>query len=145
MTSLGNGALLQIATKVLTRPAGMARGPEALPAAVRRAYVDLTRVSAPLIGQAGVDALTDRALHLAQRKYPWLVYAAPEQADARLAQVILCLERQDSAVATEAAAAVFAILTGLLVTFIGEPLTAHLLRQAWPDALSDLSTKESHA
>ena len=146
MTSLGNGALLQIAAKVLTRPAGTAPGPEALPAAVRRAYVDLTRVSAPLIGQVGVDALTGRALHLAQRQYPWLVYArAPEQADARLAQVILCLERQDSAVATEAAAAVFAILTGLLVTFIGEPLTAHLLRQAWPDALVDLSTKESHA
>jgi hypothetical protein len=31
----------------------------------------------------------------------------------------------------------------LLVTFIGEPLTARLLRQAWPDAFSDASTEET--
>ena len=33
--------------------------------------------------------------------------------------------------------------TGLLVTFIGEPLTAGLLRKAWPDAFSDASTEET--
>jgi len=101
-------------------------------------------VSAPLIGQIGVDALTGRALHLARREYPWLVGTrAPEQAEGPFAQVIVCLERQDPAVATEAAGAVFATFIGLLITFIGEPLTAGLLRQAWPDAFSDASTKET--
>jgi hypothetical protein len=55
------------------------------------------------------------------------------------------LERQDPAVATEAAATVFATFTGLLVTFIGEPLTARLLRKAWPDALSDAIAEEKEA
>jgi hypothetical protein len=45
---------------------------------------------------------------------------------------------------TEGAAAVTAHLLGLLVTFIGEPLTLALVREAWPDISLDesLSTTE---
>jgi hypothetical protein len=148
MTALGNAALRQLALKTLAQHAGPAAGAEALAAAARRAYDDLARVSTPLIGLVGVDALTGRALHLVQREYPWLVDTRrPEQAEESFAQVVLCLEQQDPAVATEAAGAVFATFTGLLVTFIGEPLTAGLLRKAWPaafsDAISDASTEES--
>jgi hypothetical protein len=144
MTPLENAALRQLALKVLAQQAGSAAGAEALAAAARRAYDDLARVSAPLIGQVGVEALTGRALHLAQREYPWLVQAREsEQAERPFAQVIACLERQDPAVAIEAAGAVFATLTGLLVTFIGEPLTVRLLRQAWPDAFSGASIEET--
>ena len=140
MTALENAALRQLALKVLAQRAGSTAGAEALSAAARRAYDDLARVSAPLIGQVGVEALTGRALHLAQREYPWLVQTRePEQAERPFTQVVACLERQDPAVAIEAAGAVFATLTGLLVTFIGEPLTASLLRKAWPDAFSDAS------
>jgi hypothetical protein len=144
MTTLGDAALRQLALKVLAQHAGSAASAEALATAANRAYDDLARVSAPLIGQAGVDALTGRALHLAQREYPWLVKTRePEQAEEPFAQVILCLQRQDPAVATDAAGAVFATFTGLLVTFIGEPLTAGLLRKAWPAAFSDASTEET--
>ena len=144
MTALGHAALRRIALKVLAQHAGPAAGAEALAAAAHRAYDDLARVSAPLIGQVGVDALTGRTLYLAQRKYPWLVHARePEQWKGPLAQIVFCLERQDPAVATEAAGAVFATFTGLLVTFIGEPLTARLLRKAWPDAFADASTEET--
>jgi hypothetical protein len=144
MTALENAALRQLALKVLAQHAGSAAGAEALAAAARRAYDDLARVSAPLIGQVGVEALTGRALHLAQREYPWLAQTRElEQAERPFTEVIACLERQDPAVAIEAAGAVFATLTGLLVTFIGEPLTARLLRQAWPDAFADASTKET--
>jgi hypothetical protein len=142
MTTLGSEVLRQLALKVLARRVGKAAGPEALAAAAQRAYDDLARVSAPLIGQVGVDALTGRALHLAQREYPWLVHTRePEQAAGPFAPVIFSLERQDPAVATEAAGAVLATFTGLFVTFIGEPLTAGLLRKAWPDAFSDASTE----
>ena len=138
MTPLGNAALRQLALKVLTQHAGPGATATALAAAARRAYDDLVRVSAPLIGQAGIDALTGRALHLAQREYPWLVDTREaEQAERLFAQVIACLEQQDPAVGIEGAGAVFALFTGLLVTFIGEPLTARLLRKAWPDAFSD--------
>ena len=144
MTPLGNAALRQLALKVLAQHAGSAAGAEALAAAARRAYDDLARVSAPLIGHVGVDALTGRAVNLAQREYPWLVDTRePDQAEEPFAQVIVCLERQDPAVATEAVGAVFATFTGLLVTFIGEPLTAGLLRKAWPAAFSDASTSDA--
>jgi hypothetical protein len=144
MTALGKAALRQLALKVLAQHAGPAAGAEALAAAVQRAYDDLARVSAPLIGQVGVDALTGRALHLAQREYPWLAQTLePEQADGPFAQVIFCLNQQDPAVAIEAAGAVFATFTGLLVTFIGEPLTARLLRKAWPMAFSDANLEET--
>jgi hypothetical protein len=48
-----------------------------------------------------------------------------------------------SAVAVEAAGAVFATFAGLLITFIGEHLTASLLRKAWPGAFSDAGAEET--
>ena len=144
MTALGNAALRQLALKVMTQHAGPAAGAEDLLAAAHRAYDDLARVSAPLIGHVGVEALTGRAVHLAQREYPWLVGTRePEHAEGPFAQVKTCLERQDPAVAIECVGAVLATLTGLLVTFIGEPLTVGLLRKAWPDAFSDANTEET--
>lgn len=127
----------QLALKVLAHRAGANASPEAFAAAAFRAYDDLARVSAQLIGQSGIDALTCRALHLAQQEYPWLVHRRqPEQAEGPFAQIVVCLKRQDAAIATEGAAAVFGTLAGLLVTFIGEPLTMQMLRKAWPDAFS---------
>ena len=144
MTALENPALRQLARKALAQRAGSVAGAGALAAAAQRAYDDLAQVSAPLIGQVGIDALTGRTLYLAQRKYPWLVHTRePEQWKGPFAQIVFCLERQDPAVATEAAGAVLTTLTELLVTFIGEPLTARLLRKAWPDAFSGASIEET--
>jgi hypothetical protein len=137
-TSLGNTALRELALKVIGQYAGPGAGPEALAAAAGRIFEDLDRVVSPLIGHLGVDSLTGRALHLAALEYPCVVAKRePDQADRPFAQVLVCLEQQDVADATAAAAAVFATFTGLLGTFIGEPLTARLLRKAWPDAFSD--------
>ena len=144
MTTVEHAALRQLALKALAQRAGSAAGAGALAAAAQRAYDDLARVSAPLIGQVGVDALTGRTLYLAQRKYPWLVHTRePDEWKGPFAQIVFCLERQDPAVATEAAGAVLATLTELLGTFIGEPLTARLLRQAWPAAFSEASIEET--
>jgi hypothetical protein len=144
MTPLGDAALRQLALKVLGQHAGSSAGAEAIAVTARRAYDDLAHVSTALIGQVGVDALTDRALHLAQREYSWLADArAPAQPDAPFARVIVSLEGQPPAIATEGAVAVFARFAGLLVTFIGEPLTVGLLRKAWPMAFSDAPTQET--
>ena len=146
MTALGNAALRKLALKVLAQHAGPAAGAEPLAAAARRAYDDLARVSAPLIGQVGVDALTGRAVHLARREYPWLVDTRePDHAEGPFAQVKTCLERQDPAVAIECVGAVLATFTELLVTFIGEPLTAGLLRKAWPGAFSDARPSDARS
>ncbi len=100
MTALENPALRQLALKMLAQRAGSASGAGALAAAAQRAYDDLARASAPLIGQVGVDALTGRTLYLAQREYPWLIHTRePDQWTGPFAQIVFSLERQDPAVA----------------------------------------------
>jgi hypothetical protein len=144
VTPLGQAALRQLALKVLAQHSGPAEGVEALAAAARRAYDDLAHVSTPLIGQIGVDALTARALHLAQQEYSWLSEApAAEQTTDPFTHVIVAVQRQEPAIAIEGTAAVFAVFAGLLVTLIGASLTTGLLRRAWPDAFADARTEET--
>jgi hypothetical protein len=139
--------LRHLALNVLTREAGVGADATALAAATHRAYDNLARVLVPLIGEVGITALTARALHLAQREYPWLARTRDSTPiDEPLTQLRLSLEQHDDpAVAAEAAAAALASLLALLVTFIGEPLTMNLLRRAWPDGASDPSTEETRA
>jgi hypothetical protein len=145
ITPAGQAALRQLAVRVLTRHSGTGEGAETLATAARLAYDELSGVSTPLIGQVGVDALTARALHLAQREYPWLGDPAEESPHTNepFARVIVNLGRQHPAIATEGTAAVFATLAGLLITFIGEPLTMALLRKAWPHAFFDARPRET--
>jgi hypothetical protein len=150
MTSTGDLALRQLALNILAARAGSGAGAAALAAAAGSAYGDLVRVLSPLIGHMGVEALTGRAVHMAQQQHSWLASARepdqiPDQANEAIGQVIAGLERQNPAVAADAAATVFALLTGLLVTFIGASLTTGLLRQAWPDAFLDAGTEETKA
>src|SRR5215216_2499684 len=105
MTALGHAALRRLALKVLAQHSESAAGAQASAAAARRAYDDLAYASTPLIGQIGVDALTGRAVHLAQREYAWLVDPRePAPTNEPFAKVIVSLEQQDPAVATEGAA-----------------------------------------
>jgi len=146
MSALEIAALRPLAVRVLRHQAGPDADAAALAAAARRAYDELTGVLAPLIGHVGIDALIGRAVHLAQREYPWLAKTAdPDQTEGPFTDVSISLAQQDSLLATEAGAAVLATFTGLLVTLIGEPLTARLIRQAWPDGFSDSSTEERRA
>ena len=144
MTDPGHAALGQLARTVLAVRAGSSADADGVAAAARRAYDDLATVSAPLIGEAGVDALMGRALHLAQREHRWLVNSrATDGAERPFAQALVSLARQDPAVAAQGAGAVLATLIGLLATFIGDSLTAQLLRKAWPDAFSDGHIQET--
>jgi hypothetical protein len=145
MNTLSPTALRQLVLKVLAEDAGPAGGAEALAAATRRAYDDLARVSIRLIGRVGVEALTGRAVHLAQREHSWLQHGpgASEDTHEPFAKVIVCLARQDPVVAMEGAAVVFTTFVGLLISFIGEPLTTGLLREAWPTAFSATPTEET--
>jgi hypothetical protein len=143
MTALEPAALRRLALKVLAQHSGSDADAKGLATAGRRAYDDLARVSTPLIGQVGFEALMRRALHLAGREHAWLVDSRDGGHTGEPFAGLLTLEHQELAVATEGAVAVFATFAGLLVTFIGEPVTMHLLRQAWPGAFSDASTEET--
>ena len=139
-------ALRELSLKVLARHGGPDAGADEIAAAAHRGDDDLARAAAQLIGQAGIDALTSRAVYLAQNTYPWLVNRRePGQPQGPFAQVVACLKGQDPVAATKAAGAVLTTLTTLLVTFIGEPLTTQLLRKAWPDAFSASSSEDHKA
>ncbi len=144
MTSPETTVLRKVAMSVLTRRGGSGADAAAVAATAARAYDDLATVLVPLIGQVGVDALTGRAFHMVQREYPW-GEAQKEQSAGPFGQVSLWLERQDPALATDAAAAMLATFAGLLAAFIGEPLTTRFLRKAWPDAFSDTRSEETRA
>jgi hypothetical protein len=96
--------------------------------------VSLTRV----VGPDGFTALMRRALALARADAPSL-QNANITAEGRLKGI----EEQpvDAQNSVEAGIAITAHLLVLLVTFIGEPLTLHLIRDVWPDAPDRTTTR----
>lgn len=143
MTDFGYPDFRRIASKALAQRAESVDGSRKVGAAAQRAYDDLTRVAAPLIGRVGAEALTGRTLFLLQTQYRWLALTRePGQWTGPFEQIIFALKHQTPAVGMEAAAAVLATFAGLIATLIGEPLATRLLQEAWPDAFADGSSKE---
>lgn len=131
MTAPDIAALRLLAARVLVNKAGRDADAASVASAARRRFEELADVLTPIVGQAGIDALAARALHLAQREYPCLgTTRTSEHVEGPLIGVSMSLEHQEPGLATEAAAAVLAQFTALLVTMIGEPLTVRLMRQA---------------
>lgn len=120
--------------RILAREAGAAADAVAVAAAARRACEHLAERLTGLIGDAGVAAICARSLHLTQRNFPGLgPFHAPAQGESPFALLQLCLAQQKPADAIAAAIALLATVCELLALFIGESLTARLLREAWPD------------
>ena len=88
------------------------------------------------VGVDGFVSLQRRALVLASTEVPSLK-SIKVSVDGRLAG----FEQLAADTGMGAAVALTAQLLGLLVTFIGEPLTLALVREAWPDT----SLGESHS
>ncbi len=132
--------------RMLAREAGTGADAPAMAAATRRACDRLAQQLTPLIGDAGVDAILARSLHLAQRDIPGLApVRAFDQRDGLCALLQRSLEQHEPAVATEAAVAMLATIGELLASFIGESLTTRLLCEAWPDDFAgDTPRKPSH-
>jgi hypothetical protein len=97
-------------------------------AAAGRIYDKLQAHLGPLLGAAGVQALLVRSAKLAHSDFSFLE-AGLLEGPTKLREV---LQAQDTAIATESAAALFGIFFELLTTFIGERLTIQVLRSAWP-------------
>ena len=93
--------------------------------------VSLTRFA----GADGFAALLRRALALARAEVPAL-HSVKVKPDGSL-EGLEELAAMRATAGAEAAVAITAHLLGLLVTFIGEPLTLRLVREAWPDASLD--------
>lgn len=98
---------------------------------VAKLRVSLTRFA----GNDGFTSLLRRALSLARADVPGL-HTVTLKPDGSL-EGLEALAAEAGHDGAEAAGAIIAHLLGLLVTFIGEPLTLRLVRDAWPDASLD--------
>lgn len=86
--------------------------------------IALTRFAGP----EGFASLLRRALVLARAEVPSLAAVTLKPDGSLEGFETLADDGSDAAVA------VIANLLGLLVTFVGEPLTLRLVRESWPDA-----------
>ena len=93
--------------------------------------ISLTRV----VGSDGFAVLLRRSLALARVEVPALKRVTVN-ADCSI-EGLEELAADPSGGGAEAPVAISAHLLGLLVTFIGEPLTLRLVRETWPDASLD--------
>lgn len=133
MTVRKHAGLREPLRRLLAHEAGANADGKAVAAASQRLYEALASQLNPLIGSGGVNAIYGRSLHLTKAEFPWLaIRGESEQNDPTFSPVRVCLERQEYAAAIAGASAVFATVGGLLVTFIGDGLTARVLRDAWP-------------
>jgi len=114
-----------------------ARDPSAGPAdEAVRACEKLRVPLAKLAGVAGFRSLMARAMAAATAEVPWLA-SVQVRVDGSLEGVDAARLHQGAVPGGEAGVVLVAQLIGLLVTFIGEPLTWQLVRDAWPDAATD--------
>ena len=116
-----------LAMETANKPISDADGHEML-RVLEKLRVSLTQ----FVGADGFTALLRRALALARSDFPSL-QTAKVTPDGRLEGIE---EPIDAKKDVEAATAITAHLLGLLVTFIGEPLTLRLMRDVWPDESS---------
>ena len=109
------------------------------------AVIERLRISlAKFAGDAGFASLLRRALVLACADVPSL-QSVKIGADGRLDGVEqLASDTGTGALGDEAAVAITAHLLGLLVAFIGEPLTLRLLRESWPDTRITFKNPEAN-
>ena len=108
------------------------------------AVIERLRISlAKFAGDAGFAALLRRALVLAGADVPSL-QSVKIGADGRLEGLEqLAADTGTDALGGEAAVAITAHLLGLLVAFIGEPLTLRLLHESWPDTRITFKSREA--
>lgn len=130
--------------RLLAREAGTGANAPAIAAAARRVCERFAEQLTPLIGDAGMAAICARSLHLTERSFRGIASVRTSaQGDSPFAPLQLFLEQQEPAAATEAAVAVLATTSDLLALFIGDGLTASLLREAWPEDFAGDTTEDT--
>ncbi len=97
----------------------------------------------PIIGVGGFDSLYARSVYLSQSSYPWLVaQSGHAQTGHRFADLQSSLQAKSAALAREANRLLLITFTDILVSLIGEPLTARILDSAWGNDAQETAGKE---
>lgn len=134
-----------LARRLLALEANESEHPEEKASAALIVFEKLRLHLSKLLGLAGFQALLVRALALAQPEVPWLE-AVSVQADATLKGFSEAEQQELAPIIAEGSEELLAQFFGLLVTFIGEVLTLHLVTDVWPKAQineNHLGAKES--
>jgi hypothetical protein len=121
------------ALRLLTAEAASKSASEADCASVLRLLEMLRVALTQFVGADGFTALLRRALALARSDFPSL-QSAKVTPVGRLEGVEAIINANTD---PEVAIAITAHLLGLLVTFIGEPLTLRLMQNVWPESESN--------
>jgi hypothetical protein len=95
-----------------------------------RVYDKFNAQLVPLLGEPGVRALFARSAKLAQGEISRFAEAVHLESSTALPAYLKAL---DPAIARPVAETLFATFLALIPTFIGERLTVHALRSAWPN------------
>lgn len=132
---------IALAARLLAHQRSASAGVEDPAAAARLAvvgvYERLAERLSPLIGAAGLRALLARSARLSVQEYPCLrILSVSVDATLPAASVVEQLATSfgdlDAVHASEAAAALYGTLIGLLTSFIGERLVGQVLQSAFP-------------
>ena len=119
---------------VTTEMEAEAEGALAAPEAAERVFGKLSKRLAQLITDVGADALVARAVHLSLAAFPFLGGAQIRRSgDSLVLSLGESADGTESSQVAEGFEAVLATLVALLVSFIGEDLTARILRDVWPE------------
>ena len=134
-----SSAQMQTAGRLLMHEGAAGRAEERATAA-GRVYDKLHAQLDPLLGSAGVEALFVRAARLTHGESSFQDVAIVEGST----MLPHRLRAHDPAAPTESAAALFGTFLALLTSFVGERLTTHALRSAWPmiEATAPKDTKK---
>jgi len=107
--------------------------------------IDALRVQlVRLAGVHGFQSLLSRALTLAKAEIPAL-HIVQTRDDGSLKGFDKIEQSEEAGTAEQAGTVLITHLLGLLITFIGEPLTLRLVQNTWPDnstGQADLNTEE---
>ena len=126
--------LRELARRLFALEAKRSRSPIALAEAWERSCRKLNARLDPLIGAGGFRALLARAVHLAQKEFPWLdAVEIDEHPGCALKGLREAVKNQDASRVNEAFTLVLANIIWLLVTFIGEDIALGLVREEWPE------------
>jgi len=124
--------------RLLTYEASAGNTPESVESTILRVYEKLRGNLCLLAGVAGFYSLASRALTLARSEAPSLS-AVQVAADGNL-QGMSAIEPSTNVKTEgvyEGGVMLISRLLGLLLLFLGEPLTMNLVRDVWPDAALD--------
>ena len=104
--------------------------------AVSRAVEKLHPYLTKYVGVAGFHALLVRALAMAKAQIPWLA-SLQVKADGTLEGFDAAAQMRDADDAGKGGLALLTELLGLLVTFLGEAITLHMVQEVWSGARLD--------